>query len=190
MEDIIRNAIKENQLLSQDLLENHLDKIISFSKIISNSIKKGGTVFWCGNGGSSSDSQHLAAELIGRFKKTRKPLKSLSLNADTAVITCISNDFGYDQVFARQIEALGSHNDVIIGISTSGESLNVIEAIKTSNELGLTTIGLLGKSGGYLKEIVNFSLIIDSHNTARVQESHILIGHLLCELIEKELKLD
>lgn len=190
MEEIIRNAIKENQLLAEDLLENHLNKIILISKIISNSIKNKGTIFWCGNGGSSSDSQHLAAELIGRFKKDRIPLKSLSLNSDTAVITCISNDFGYDQIYSRQIEALGSRKDVIIGISTSGDSPNVIEGIKKSNEIGLTTIGLLGKSGGKLAEIVNYPLIINSFSTARIQEFHILIGHLLCELIERELKLD
>lgn len=189
MEEIIRDAVKENQLLAKDLLKNHINQIILISKIISNSIRRGGTVFWCGNGGSSSDSQHLAAELIGRFKKNRIPLKSLSLNSDTAVITCISNDFGYNKIFSRQIEALGSKKDVIIGISTSGDSINVIEGIKKSNEIGLTTIGLLGKSGGHLKEIVNYSLLINSNNTGRIQESHILIGHILCELIEKELKI-
>ena len=112
------------------------------------------------------------------------------MNSDTAVITCISNDFGYDQIYSRQIEALGSKNDVIVGISTSGDSPNVVEGIKKSNDIGLTSIGLLGKSGGQLGKIVNYSLIINSFNTARIQEFHILIGHLLCELIEKELKLD
>ena len=190
MEDIIRSACKEHHVLTNDLIENQTKKISEIAKIISNSIISGGTIYWLGNGGSASDSQHLAAELIGRFNKNRIPLKSLSLNSDTSVITCISNDFGYDQIFSRQIEALGIKEDVIIGISTSGNSKNVINGIKKSNELGITTIGLLGKNGGVLKDIVNYSIIINSMNTARIQELHIFIGHLLCELIEKELKID
>ena len=152
-------------------------------------MKKNGTIFWCGNGGSASDSQHLAGELIGRFEGDRKPLKSLALNADSAVMTCIINDFGYEQVFARQIKALGSKGDVLVGISTSGNSKNIIEAFKQANQMGIVTIGLLGKKGGDASKIVKQSVIIPSDSTARIQEMHILIGHILCDLIEEELNL-
>jgi len=152
-------------------------------------LKNGKTIFWCGNGGSASDSQHLAGELVGRFVGDRKPLKSIALNADSAVMTCIVNDYGYEQLFSRQVEAIGSEGDVLIGITTSGNSMNVINAIKSANHLKMNTIGLLGNGGGKAAAIVNHSVIIPSTTTARIQEMHILIGHILCDLIEEGLDL-
>ena len=144
---------------------------------------------FCGNGGSAADSQHLSAELVGRYMKNRKPLASVALTTDTSVITAISNDFSFDDIFSRQIEALGNMGDVLVGISTSGNSENVIRAFEVAKQKGIKTIGLLGKGGGKSSAIVNKSLIVSSESTARVQEMHILIGHILCDLIEEGLSL-
>jgi D-sedoheptulose 7-phosphate isomerase len=160
------------------------------SEIIVKSLKKGGTIFWCGNGGSAADSQHIAAEFVGRFKKNRKPLRSIALTTDTSILTCVSNDYSFEEVFSRQIDALGRKGDVLVAISTSGNSRNVKRAIIQAQKMGLKTIGLLGKSGGTCKNYVDVPLIIPSNNTARIQEIHILIEHLLCEIIEHKLGLD
>jgi D-sedoheptulose 7-phosphate isomerase len=167
-------------------LEGSIDNI---ANLLIDCLRKNGTIFWCGNGGSASDSQHLAGELVGRFDGNRKPLKSVALNADSAVMTCIINDFGYEQVFARQIEALGSKGDILVGISTSGNSKNIIEAFKQANQKDIVTVGLLGKKGGNAFNIAKHSVIVPSDSTARIQEMHILIGHILCDLIEEELNL-
>jgi len=168
------------------LLFKDIDNI---SRILINCLKKKKTIFWCGNGGSASDSQHLAGELVGRFVGDRKPLKSIALNADSAVMTCIVNDYGYEHLFSRQIEGLGSNGDVLIGISTSGNSVNVLNALKSAKNIGINTIGLLGNGGGKAKKIVDNSIIIPSKTTARIQEMHILVGHILCDLIENGLNL-
>ena len=160
------------------------------SEIIFKSLKKGGTIFWCGNGGSAADSQHIAAEFVGRFKKNRKPLRSIALTTDTSILTCVSNDYSFEEVFSRQIDALGRKGDVLVAISTSGNSRNVKRAIIQAQKMGLKTIGLLGKNGGTCKNYVDVPLIIPSNNTARIQEIHILIEHLLCEIMEHKLGLD
>ena len=175
-----------NLLNKMPLLFKDIDNI---SRILINCLKKKKTIFWCGNGGSASDSQHLAGELVGRFVGDRKPLKSIALNADSAVMTCIVNDYGYEHLFSRQIEGLGSKGDVLIGISTSGNSVNVLNALKSAKNIGIHTIGLLGNNGGKAKRIVDNSIIIPSKTTARIQEMHILVGHILCDLIEDGLNL-
>ena len=175
-----------NLLNKMPLLFKDIDNI---SRILINCLKKKKTIFWCGNGGSASDSQHLAGELVGRFVGDRKPLKSIALNADSAVMTCIVNDYGYEHLFSRQIEGLGSKGDVLIGISTSGNSVNVLNALKSAKNIGIHTIGLLGNNGGKAKRIVDNSIIIPSKTTARIQEIHILVGHILCDLIEDGLNL-
>ena len=152
-------------------------------------LKENKTIFWCGNGGSASDAQHLAGELIGRFKGNRRPLKSISLNADSAVMTCIANDYGYEHIFSRQVEGLGVKGDILVGITTSGNSQNILNAFEVADKKGMITIGLLGKGGGMAKNLVNHSIIIASDSTARVQEMHILVGHILCDLIEAGLNL-
>ena len=184
--EIIKSNILEHKNVLDTFNKNEIKKIITISDVIMSSIKKKGKIIWCGNGGSASDSQHLAAELIGRFKSNRKPLKSISLNSDTSVLTCISNDFGYENIFARQIEALASKNDTLIVISTSGNSQNIINAIKIAKKMKIKVVGLLGKGGGNCKKILNKYLIVNSNNTARIQETHIMIGHILCEIIENK----
>ena len=173
-----------------DDLRDHYEKIIHYSNKMCHALENNGKIFFCGNGGSSSDSQHLAAEFTGRFKKDRKPLPAIALNADTAAITCIANDFGYDQVFSRQLDALGNSSDILIAISTSGNSPNVINAVKKSKEKNIYSIGLIGKDGGKLLNLCDSCIIVKSNDTARIQEAHIFIGHILCTLIEKKLNLD
>ena len=171
--------VRETLDTSIQLIGEHLAGVLS----------SGGTIFWCGNGGSAADSQHLAAELVGRFKKNRRALRSIALTTDSSVLTCVANDYSYDDVFARQIEALGRPGDVLVGISTSGNSENVLRALRVAKEMALTTIALLGKDGGAAKGLADQALLIPSDSTARIQEAHILIGHILCALIEQELQL-
>ena len=187
--DIIDRHIHEHLEIISAIDDSFKDKILSISRIMVSALAKGNTIFWCGNGGSASDSQHLAGELVGRFVGDRRPLKSLSLNSDTSVMTCIVNDYGYEQIFSRQVEALGEKGDVLIGITTSGNSSNILKAFQVANNLKITTIGLLGKGGGKAKNISQHSLIIKSQSTARIQETHITVGHILCDLIEIGLNL-
>lgn len=172
-----------------DCEENNLI-INNISLLIAQSIKNGGTIYWCGNGGSAADSQHLAAELVGRFIKDRPPIPSRSLSTDTSILTCISNDYSYDNVFSRQISAMATSKDVLIGISTSGNSMNVNNAINEANRKECETIAMVGKSGGDLKKFAKNSILVKSNTTARIQEAHILIGHIIIGLVEKELNYD
>lgn len=167
--------------------EDFKSKIIESGKLLAKSLKNDGLIMWCGNGGSAADSQHLAAELIGRFKNDRKSLKSIALTTDTSVLTCISNDWSYKKIFSRQLEGLGSAGDVLVVISTSGMSGNIQEVVKSAKEMDIKVIGFLGKGGGILKDVVDYPIIINSDITARIQEMHIFIGHILCEIIETEL---
>ncbi len=188
MKDLIKKHIFEHSSVL-NLLSNLDESIEKTADSLIQCLKNEGTIFWCGNGGSASDSQHLAGELVGRFVGERRPLKSIALNADSAVMTCIVNDYGYEYIFSRQIQALGSVGDVLVGITTSGNSKNVLNAFKVAEEKGMTTIGLLGKGGGKASSLVMQSIIVPSKSTARVQEMHILIGHILCDLIEEGLNL-
>lgn len=183
-------SIHEHQILV-DKINNSKDlkNINRISNMIANSLKKGGTTFWCGNGGSASDSQHLSAELLGRLKKNRRPLRSISLSSNISAITCISNDFGYDKIFSRQIEGLAKKNDIIACISTSGNSKNILEALKIAKRKKIKTISFLGGNGGKALKLSQNSIVIPSKNTARVQEMHIFLGQLICSNVEKILKL-
>ncbi|WP_440650513.1 D-sedoheptulose-7-phosphate isomerase [Candidatus Pelagibacter sp. HIMB1495] len=162
-------------------------KIEEASNLIKKSLTTGGTIYWCGNGGSAADSQHIAAEFVGRFKKDRKPLKSLALTTDTSVLTCVANDYSYEEIFSRQIKAFGKKGDVLVAITTSGKSKNILKALSQAKKMKLKTIGLLGKDGGNCKNNCDISIIVPSKVTARIQEAHILIEHLLCELVEHKL---
>ena len=184
IKDNLREHLNTISIVERDLVE----KISEASKIISKSLKMGGTIFWCGNGGSAADSMHLSAELIGRFKRNRIPLKSISLSSNPSTITCISNDFGYESLFSRQIQALGKKDDVLIVISTSGNSKNIIKAINQAKINKLKVISLLGNKGGRCKGKGYLDLIVNSHSTARIQEMHIMIGHILCDYIESIIK--
>lgn len=186
MKDTIKRNLNEHKEVF-DQLDGLESQITNVANLLIEALDNGKTIFWCGNGGSASDSQHLAGELIGRFKGNRKPLKSIALNSDSAVMTCIVNDYGYEHIFSRQIEALGVEGDILIGISTSGQSENVNNALRIANEKKLHTIGFLGKEGGTAIEIAVHTILVPSKSTARIQEMHITIGHILCELIEEGL---
>lgn len=157
--------------------------------LCSDSLRKGGKLLFCGNGGSAADSQHLASELTGRFIKDRRPLAALSLTTDSSALTCIANDYAFDEVFARQLAALGKPGDVLVAISTSGHSRNVIRAVEEARTTGIRVIGLLGRDGGALLPLCDVAVVVPSQVTARIQEAHILIGHTLCGLIEESLGL-
>ena len=150
----------------------------------------GGKLMFCGNGGSAADSQHLASELTGRFIKDRRPLAGIALSTDSSALTCIGNDYAFDEVFARQLSALGRPGDALVAISTSGNSRNVLRAVETARALGVFTLGLLGRDGGQLGRACDAAIVVPHTVTARIQEAHILIGHTLCGIIEAELGLD
>jgi len=186
---IISSHIEEHKNVINSFDDEIINKIEEVSNILVNVLSNGNTIFWCGNGGSAGDSQHLAAELIGRYKKDRRPLKSLALTTDSSAITCIANDYSYEKVFERQIEGLGVNGDALIGITTSGNSANVINALSKCSEIGVTSICLLGKDGGVAKSVADYSIIVESDSTARIQEMHIMIGQIFCDLIEHGLSL-
>lgn len=190
MKNLIKHHINEHEQIISLIDEKIQNEILSVAQVLIKAIKNKNTIFWCGNGGSASDAQHLAAELIGRFNGDRRALRSISLTADSSVLTCISNDYNFENIFSRQVEALGNSGDILIGISTSGRSQNINNALKTAKKLDLTTIGLLGKGGGDSLLECEQSIVIPSNVTARIQESHILIGHILCDLIETGLELN
>ena len=168
------------QLISLDpIIEKCIDAII-------HSLRNGGTIFFCGNGGSAADSQHLAAELMGRFLKDRKPLKSIALTVDTSALTAIGNDYGFEYIFSRELEGLGKKNDCVIFFSTSGNSKNLIRAADKAKSLRMKTISITGNDGGKLKKKTNLNINIDSNDTARIQECHLYLIHILIELIEIE----
>jgi D-sedoheptulose 7-phosphate isomerase len=152
-------------------------------------LQTGGKLLFCGNGGSAADSQHLASELTGRFIKDRRPLAAMALSTDSSALTCIGNDYAFDEVFARQVAALGRKGDVLVAISTSGNSHNVVRAVEEARQIGMGVIGMLGRDGGVLKPLCDIAIVVPSPVTARIQEAHILIGHTLCGLIEEQLGL-
>ena len=185
MKNKIKKIIEESKDLKTSLLlEENLRLIQEIAEKIVSSLNQGGKVIVFGNGGSAADSQHMVAELVGRFKKERKALPAISLTTNTSTITALSNDYGYDISFKRQLEALGKKGDIAIGISTSGKAKSVIDALKAAKSMGLATVGLTGKDGGALKNAADLSLIVKSNDTPRIQEAHILIIHILCELVE------
>jgi len=188
LENISTHFSEHLQVISE-LTALYSEQIHNAGKQIAGSLTRDGTLFWCGNGGSAADSQHLAAELVGRYKKDRKALRSIALTTDTSVLTCVANDYSYKDIFSRQLEALGEAGDVLVAISTSGNSENVLHVLRAAKEMQVKTIALLGKDGGQAKVDADLAIVIPSDSTARIQEAHILIGHILCDLIEQELGL-
>lgn len=166
-------------------LQDHKEPIENLFKIALKVIKKNKKIIFCGNGGSAAESQHFATELVVRFKKNRKALPSLSLTTDTSAITAIGNDFSFTEIFSRQLEALGNNGDLLILLSTSGNSKNLIEAVKSANKNKIQTFALIGKGGGSLKKISENYILINSNDTARIQEVQLMIGHLLCDYLER-----
>lgn len=187
MRDKIRDILLESIQVKEELLRNAVTQIKDIAELVIESLKKNGKVIIFGNGGSASDSQHIAAEFVGRFKKDRTALAAIALTVNTSVLTSLANDYGYEVVFARQIEALGQKNDIAIGISTSGKAKNVALGIKQAKKMGIKTVALTGGDGGELIKLADTYLIVPSQVTARVQEAHITIGHIICELVEQTL---
>ncbi len=180
----IEESIKESIRVKEAVNKTQAENIERAAKEIIDSLKIGGKLLIFGNGGSAADSQHIAAELVGRFKMDRLALPAIALTTNTSTLTAIANDYGYDVIFSRQIEALGVKGDVALGISTSGNSKNVIDALNKARSMGLKTIALTGNDGGKMKGITDISINVPSKDTPRIQESHIMVGHILCELIE------
>lgn len=182
--DTLQEKINDHIAVSQKML-NMTDQIHTFSEHIYNAMSQNASkVLICGNGGSASDSQHIAAEMIGRFYKEREAIPFICLNTDTSVLTCLSNDYAYSRVFGRQIEALGNDGDVLFVITTSGNSSNIVDAIEVARRKNMTVVGMLGKDGGEVLNMCDHVLLVPSNDTARIQEMHILCGHLMCGIIE------
>jgi D-sedoheptulose 7-phosphate isomerase len=182
--DYARKQIDESREVAQ-LSQELLSKICSLANRTAEAIKNGRCVFFCGNGGSAADAQHLAAEFVGRFRLERRPLPSMALTTNTSLLTAIANDYGYEQVFSRQVHAFAKPNDILFGISTSGNSPNVVRAIQEARTFGVYTVGLTGRSGGKLKECADVLLNVPSDQTPRIQEAHILLTHIYCDLVER-----
>ena len=183
----IKKQIEGSISLKEKIIEKHIDIINNASKAVIDAYRNDKKVLWCGNGGSAADAQHLACELVSKFCMDRKPLRSIALTTNTSIMTAISNDFTYDKVFERQVEALADKGDILIGITTSGKSKNIINALKAANEKGAITIALTGKNVDEIRDYANYLISIPSDVTPRIQESHIMIGHIICYLVEKTL---
>ena len=178
-------SIDTKQTLINDM--KRLEELLEVAGVASSTLKAGHKIMLCGNGGSAADSQHIAAELIGRFEKERESMAAIALTTDTSALTAIGNDYGYDQVFSRQVEGLGQSGDLLIGISTSGNSKNVVKAMEVAQSKSIRTVALVGdKPGGAMQAIADYVLAAPSTNTARIQECHILMLHTLCQLVESE----
>ena len=189
MKNYIKEQVKQSFQTKQAIYENEalLDIITEVSKKCVEIYKNGKKTLLAGNGGSAADAQHIAAELVGRYGFDRPSIPSLALTTDTSNLTAIGNDYGYDQVFSRQLAGMGQEGDLFIGISTSGNSKNVLKAFAVAKEKGITTVALVGRDGGAMAKEADFAIIVPSSSTPRIQESHILIGHIICDIIEKEL---
>ncbi|SFV67372.1 Phosphoheptose isomerase 1 [hydrothermal vent metagenome] len=187
MQDIILAEFEAHRTTIEKTIEKLIPNIETASEMLTDTLKKGNKVLLCGNGGSAADAQHIAAELTGRYKSERKGLPGIALTTDTSALTAIGNDYGYARVFDRQVEALANEGDLLIGISTSGNSANVLSALKTAKAHGCTTIGFSGHTGGAMNEICDINLVVPSDDTPRIQEMHILFGHTLCQIVDNEL---
>lgn len=185
----IANIIKSSIDVKERILNDAklLSKINEAAELIVKTYKQGGRVFFCGNGGSAADAQHLAAELSGRFYFDRPPLAAEALHVNTSYITAVANDYAYDVIFSREVDAFGKEGDVLVGISTSGNSANVLKAFETAKGKGVLTIAMTGESGGKMASISDILINIPSNDTPRIQESHITIGHIICQIVEEEL---
>lgn len=187
MIDLVKRRILQNLEVKQAIFSDLalLRRITKAAEVILRRIKEEKIIFFCGNGGSAADAQHLAAELQGKFYLERRSMAAISLTTNTSIISAISNDYDYSYVFSRQLEGLGKRGDVVVGISTSGNSKNILKVFKTAKEMEITTVGLTGSTGGRMKELSDILINIPSNDTPRIQEAHILIGHIICEMVEK-----
>jgi len=189
MNDIIKKAFEDDIAVKQAMLKDKelIKKIGIISEVISHSLSKKGCLFLAGNGGSAADAQHIAAELVGRYKKERRAFNAEALTVDTSILTSLSNDYGFHRIYARQLEGKASRGDVFIGITTSGNSENILQAAEYAKKNGITVIGFTGEGGGRFAELCDYLLEVPSSDTPHIQESHITIGHIICGLVEGEL---
>lgn len=184
MKNIFRSIVKDSIAVKEQALEKNINALEKTAQECVRCLRDGGTLFFCGNGGSAADSQHIAAEFIGRFQKERRALAAIALTTDTSVLTSLANDYSYDIVFSRQIEALGRKGDVVFGLSTSGRSRNVIRAFEAAKAKGLLTVAFTGGDGGPVAAMADIRVVVPSQVTARIQESHITLFHAVCEAVE------
>ena len=185
MKEVILKAFEQSIQVKERFVKENVDALLTAAQRLATSFAAGHKLLVFGNGGSAADAQHIAAEFVNRFTIERKPLPALALTTDTSILTSISNDYSFDDVFSKQIKALGKKDDVALAISTSGNSKNVIVAVETAREMGLYTLGLLGCGGGKLGHLCDLALIVDSRATPRIQETHSTVGHILCELVDR-----
>ena len=185
IKDIIQASIETKQKLLED--QALLQRIEGVTEAVVNAFRSGNKVLFCGNGGSAADAQHLAAEFSGRFYTDRDPLPSEALHVNTSYLTAVANDYSYDVVYSRLVKGMGKKGDVLIGLSTSGNSVNIIKAIEQARQIGMITVGFTGATGGKMKDICDHLINVPSTDTPRIQESHIMIGHIICQLAEEQL---
>ena len=186
-EDLALKYIEDCFHIKEQLVKTRLKTITEIADEIVRAYRKGNKVVWFGNGGSAADAQHLSAELVGKFYLKRKALASIALTTNTSILTAVSNDYNFSEIFARQVEALVNQGDVVIGISTSGDSQNVIQGIEQAKQIGAVAVAFTGATGGKLKKSVDYLIAVPSTDTPQIQESHIMLGHIICYLVEKEL---
>jgi D-sedoheptulose 7-phosphate isomerase len=184
MKNIITKALNESLRVKEDFVRKNTSALIHLAEDISEAFRNDRKLMICGNGGSAADAQHFAAEFVNRFQMERRPLPALALTTDSSIITSVANDYRYEEVFSKQIQALGVEGDILLAISTSGKSGNILSAIRTAREKGLYTVGLTGGDGGDMVKLVDLALVVESDRTPRVQEAHVLAGHLICELVD------
>lgn len=183
IKDLIRASIDVKQeVLKSEALVSTIEKVV---ELITSSLKNGGRIYFCGNGGSAADAQHLAAEFSGRFYTDRKALPAEALHCNTSYLTAVANDYSYDVVYARLIDGIGNEGDVLVGLSTSGNSANIVKAFEAAREKKIVTVGFTGSGGGVMKTLSDYLINVPSTDTPRIQESHILIGHIICQLVEE-----
>jgi len=187
MESIISKRFKESADVKTRFLKENLPKLLEVIKLVSHAFEAGNKLFFFGNGGSAADAQHLAAEFVNRYIMDRPPLPAVALTTDSSILTSVSNDLAFNEIFSKQIRALGKEGDVAIGISTSGNSSNVLKAFEVAKEMGMKTVALTGNDGGALAKMADIPLVVSSTSTPRIQEAHILIGHILCEMVEHQI---
>lgn len=187
MKDFVLDAFADSARVKQQFARDHAERIVRVAALLAAAFRDGHKVLLFGNGGSATDAAHIAAEFVGRYKNDRRPLPAIALATDIAAITCIANDYGYEELFARQVTAHGQKGDVAIAISTSGNSPNVLKGVEAARACGLTTVAWTGGNGGKLAALVDYPFVVPSTVTARIQESHITLGHVLCELAEEQL---
>ncbi len=184
MENLIAEIVADSYRVKNEFIKQNTKSLIQLARHISNAFKNKRKLMLCGNGGSAADAQHISAEFVNRFQLERQPLPALALTTDTSIITSIANDYGYEKIYSKQISALGAEGDILLSISTSGNSPNIISGIMTAKKMGIYTVGLGGRDGGKMTKLVDLSMVVASNSTPRIQEAHILTGHLICELVD------